>query len=86
MYPRKKVVDHPPYNILLEYATVGCLVDCGEDWSEEYMIVAIKHGLHSSTIQELVLHVLHREVEEKVTQGYAKKPNLENLDKIYQKI
>ena len=44
MRPRDAALDHPAGPKLLEYATKGCPVDCGPDWTREQIEHAIKEG------------------------------------------
>ena len=67
---------------LLEYATVGCPVDCGVDLTEEHIMSAIKHGPHSSTMKAPALKALHIEVQEKIQCRF----HLGNYEKICQKL
>ena len=81
MYTRQQAIHYSSYDRLLEYATVGCPADCGADWTEEYIISAIRHGPHSSTMKAPALKVLHIEVQEEITQGYARKISFGELRK-----
>ena len=72
MYPRQQAINHPLYDRLLKYTTVGCPANCGTDWTEEHIISAIRHGPHSSTMKIPTLKALHVEVQEKIKQGYAR--------------
>ena len=67
------------YTRFLEYTTVGCPVDCGVDWIEKYIIVAIKHGPCSSTMKEVVSHALHKKVL--IHQEYARIVTFEKFKK-----
>ena len=45
MLPTGSALRHPAAEMLLEYAKIGCPVDCGEDWTLEKIEAAIKRGL-----------------------------------------
>ena len=51
MRPRGDALKHPAGPTLLEYATKGCPVDCGPDWSREQIEKAIKEGPSKSAQQ-----------------------------------
>ena len=72
MYPRQEAKNHPSATRLLEYATVGCPVDCGPDWTRDHITKALRNGPHKSALEPDALKALHHEVQEKVKQGYAK--------------
>jgi len=48
MCPDPSIQHHPAYEVLLEYATEGCLVDCRESWSKEHLEAVVTHGPHIS--------------------------------------
>ena len=49
MTPRNKALRHPAAAVLLQYATDGCPLDCGLDWTLAQMEAAIQKGPHQST-------------------------------------
>jgi len=62
---------HPAHETLFQYATKGCLVDCGKDWTREHLEAAIKRGPHASAKSPKVAKCLRQEALEKVAQGKA---------------
>ena len=44
MTPRNKALRHPAADALLQYATDGCPLDCGQDWTLAQMEAAIQKG------------------------------------------
>ena len=46
MRPRNQALFHPAIVNLLSYATNGCLVDCGKDWTIRQMQTAIESAQH----------------------------------------
>ena len=44
MYPKREVLKHPAGEELLKYATEGCPVDCGTDWTINHLEAAIEMG------------------------------------------
>jgi hypothetical protein len=72
MWPRTYSVNHPASTLLNEYATKGCPVDCGEDWSMDHIIKAILHGPHKSAKNKDAAAALHAETKSKIKNGFAK--------------
>ena len=48
MWPTKYALQHNAAPALTEYATYGCPVNCGEDWTAEQINTALKYGAHPS--------------------------------------
>jgi len=46
MRPDPSISQHPAYATLFQYATEGCPVDCGEDWTREHIKAAIRRRPH----------------------------------------
>ena len=44
MWPRGGALNHPAANDLITYATKGCPVDCGRDWTIEEITAAVTKG------------------------------------------
>lgn len=44
MRPQRDALRHPAADDLLDYASKGCPVDCGRDWTLKEMEAAIKAG------------------------------------------
>jgi len=72
MRPHPSVCHHPAYPTLLEYATNGCPVDCGESWTIDMLTAAIARGNHASANAPDAARCLREEAMEKVHQGYAR--------------
>ncbi len=72
MRPHPSISHHPAYETLLEYATDGCPVDCGDSWTMAMLEAAIARGNHSSAQTPEAVCCLRDEALEKVQQGYAR--------------
>jgi len=71
MRPDPSIRHHPAYQILFEYATNGCPVDCGEAWTKEHVEAAVQRGPHMSAKSPEAAACLRQEALEKVAQGEA---------------
>ena len=72
MWPREEALDHEAAPLLLNYATAGCPVDCGPNWTSEHILAALKRGAHMSAKLKDAIHALHEETAEKVKHGYSR--------------
>jgi hypothetical protein len=72
MFPRTYSQFHQATPLLYDYATNGCPVDCGENWSKEKIIKLLKKGPHRSSLQKNAIRQLRKETHEKCAQGYAR--------------
>ena len=72
MWPRTYATHHPAKSLLDKYATTGCPVDCGPQWSKAQIETAIKHGPHRSSQSLAAQAALRAEAQDKVKQGFAK--------------
>ena len=72
MWPRTYAMTHPAEKLLTGYATEGCPVDCGENWTEERIREMVMHGPHKSATSKEAIAALHEETQAKVTKGFAK--------------
>ncbi len=72
MWPRLCATKHPALKLLLEYATKGCPVDCGRDWTVAEIKDSLRHGPHKSARTAEVAAALCEELDTKVKNGYAK--------------
>ena len=72
MWPTNEAILHPASEMLTNYATNGCPVDCGEDWDISRIIAAIKYGAHPSAKAPDALKCLITEANDKTTNGFAK--------------
>ena len=62
MWPRNESSSHPASKMLTEWATEGCPVECGEQWSMEQIVTALKRGPHPSALQPDAREYLKKEV------------------------
>ena len=51
MCPWMRALDHPAAPLLKEYASQGCPVDVGKNWTAEELEVAVEKGPHSSALE-----------------------------------
>lgn len=73
MAPSGPALQHPATDrYLQEYATTGCPVDCGEDWTLEQVDAAVAHGAHPSASEPEAAEALHLETLEQVEGGFAR--------------
>jgi hypothetical protein len=72
MVPRIRALDHPAAPLLKEYASQGCPVDVGRDWTLEELEAAVEKGPHSSALEPDTIEQIQIEAREKVKQGFAK--------------
>ena len=69
MQPRNKALRHPAADALLQYASDGCPLDCGQDWTMEQMEAAIQKGPHQSAQSPEASNALRTEALERITGG-----------------
>ena len=79
IHPRKGAMDHSSATRLVEYTTVGCSADCGPAWVFQHVLKVLQYGPHKSALQPQALDAIHKEVNEKVKQGYAKIVQLKDM-------
>jgi len=79
MRPHPDISHHPAFDMLMQYATKGCPVDCGEPWTKEHLEVAVEHGQHMSATLLEAAAALQNEAMEKVEQGFAKIYNWDDI-------
>ena len=72
MCPSGLAIDHPAYEKLLEYATGGCPVKTGRDWTREEIHAAVARGPHVSALSTEALEHFAAESAEKVAAGYCR--------------
>ena len=72
MCPRMRALDHPAAPLLKEYASQGCPVDVGRNWTAEELEAAVEKGPHSSSLEPDAIEQIQMEAREKVKQGFAK--------------
>ena len=63
---------HPASAMLHSFHDNGCPTDCGNDWSHDQIVSAIKRGPHISAKDPQAAKYLHEQTQEKVTSGFAK--------------
>jgi len=71
MWPTQQALDHDAAPLLDEYATSGCPIDCGPNWSHDQIQAALKYGAHPSAKAPQALQCLITEAETKVKNGFA---------------
>ena len=69
MKPRNKALRHPAADALLQYATNGCPLDCGLDWTLAQMEAAIEKGPHQSAQLPKASKALRTEALERIAEG-----------------
>lgn len=72
MRPRGDVLLHPAGPTLLEYATKGCPVDCGPQWSRERIEKAIADGPSKSAQDPEAARCCREEALQKVKEGHCR--------------
>ena len=72
MCPRMRALDHPAAPLPKEYASQGCLVDVGRNWTLEELEAAVEKGPRSSALEPDAVEQIQIEAREKVKQGFAK--------------
>ena len=69
MHPRHKALRHPAAEELLQYASTGCPLDCGQDWTLAQMEAAILKGPHKSAESPDARSALRTEALERIAEG-----------------
>jgi hypothetical protein len=72
MQPSAFALQHAAAPLLHEYATKGCPVNCGPDWSHERILAALEYGAHPTAKVPQALKCLIEEAEAKVTHGFSR--------------
>jgi hypothetical protein len=72
MQPRFQALEHAAAPLLLNYATNGCPVDCGPDWTQTQVEDLINRGSHKSAYDKDAIKQLRTETQEKIEQSYAR--------------
>ena len=47
-YPTGPALNHPAADMLLQFGTTGCPVDCGQPWTRSQLEAAIQYAAHPS--------------------------------------
>ena len=71
MHPRTYAKDHPAAAMLRDYATQGCPVDCGPDWTEDQIVALLERGPHVSAKSKAAITFLRNETKDKIKEDYA---------------
>jgi hypothetical protein len=72
MWPRGLAKLHDAAPLLDDFSINGCPVNCGENWTHEHIIAALKRGPHISANIKEAKKCLLAETEQKVKDGFAK--------------
>jgi len=72
MQPHPSIQHHPAFPLLFQYATQGCPVDCGPQWTSEQLNATVRQGAHPSARSPEAQACLREETLEKVQQGFAR--------------
>jgi hypothetical protein len=72
MSPSGPALEHPAAPLLHQYATTGCPATVSNSFPLAVLEKAIQRGAHPSATTPQAAAALHREVQEKVAQGYAR--------------
>ena len=72
MNPSGPALRHPAANLLRSFADDGCPVDCGENWTRDQLLAALKYGAHPTAKDPIARACLLAETAEKVDKGFAR--------------
>ena len=72
MCPSGLALHHEAAETLLQYATGGCPVETGRDWTVDMMEAAIKRGPHVSAMDPEAMEILAEEVAQKALKGQCR--------------
>jgi hypothetical protein len=72
MEPTNYALNHDAAPLLNDYATNGCPVDCGPDWSREHIEALLHRGPHKSSTSKAAIKQLRDETRDKIKHGYAR--------------
>ena len=72
MNPSGPAMNHPASNLLRSYADNGCPVDCGDDWTHDQILAALRYGSHPTAKDPIARACLLSETAEKVDKGFAR--------------
>jgi hypothetical protein len=81
MCPRGLALRHPAAGALLEYATGGCPVNTGKNWTAEMVKTAVQRGAHVSALVSEAMEQLLTEALEKEKKGQCKIVDYEELNR-----
>ena len=69
MQPRNKAMQHLAIDALLQYASDGCILDCGQDWTIAQMKAAIQKRPHQSAQSPEASNALRTKALERIAEG-----------------
>jgi hypothetical protein len=69
--PRWRAKQHPAATLLREYASTGCPVSLGRDWTLNKLEAAVARGPHVSALEDDAIAQIQIEAREKAEQGFA---------------
>ena len=72
MQPRGRALQHEAGPLLQQYATKGCPVKCGRDWTMEELDAAVEKGPHQSALHPDAAAQFRAEAVEKEQQGFCR--------------
>ena len=72
MCPSGLAVRQPAYETLKRYATEGCPVKTGRNWTKEDINAAVMRGPHESALSEEAIAHFAAEAKEKVASNQAR--------------
>ena len=72
MVPRHQALQHEAAPMLSDYATKGCPVHCGPDWTKEHIRELLLRGPHKSAKSKAAIKCLREETSDKIKGSYAK--------------
>ena len=79
MRPKNEILRHPAGEELLKYATEGCPVDCGKDWTIDQLEAAIKTGPCTSAKKPGAAKACRKEALERVKEGTCRLVKWEDI-------
>ena len=72
VFPRWRAEAHPAAPLLRQYASRGCPVDVGRDWTLEELEAAVARGPHQSSREDDAIAQIQVEARQKERDGFAK--------------
>ena len=79
MCPSGLAVHHPAYDTLQQYATGGCPVKTGQNWTKEETHTAVMRDPHESALAEEAIAHLAAEAKEKVSSNQTRLVRYEKI-------
>ena len=79
MNPSSYALKHAAAPLLKQYATSGCPVDAGPNWTIDQIMAALKRGPHQSAYADGAVAFLRDETKEKVENHYARIVNWKDI-------